>query len=96
MANEFASQLRAELKGIDSELSRLENKRRLIQELLDSETGSAPSTAQGRTPGRRATRRGAGAAQGKRQRRPRGLITGKVREFLGQQTQPVHATEILA
>ncbi|MXX31916.1 MAG: hypothetical protein F4066_07665 [Chloroflexi bacterium] len=96
MANEFASQLRAELKGIDSELSRLENKRRLIQELLDSETGSAPSTAQGRTPGRRAARRGAGAAQGKRQRRPRGLITGKVREFLGQQTQPVHATEILA
>ncbi|MCY3923458.1 MAG: hypothetical protein OXG27_13850, partial [Chloroflexi bacterium] len=29
-------------------------------------------------------------------RRPRGLITGKVREFLGQQTGPVHATEILA
>ena len=32
----------------------------------------------------------------KRTRRPRGLITGKVREFLGQQSAPVHATEILA
>ena len=97
MANEFESQLQAELKGIDSEISRLENKRRLIQELLDNESGNAPSSGAGRAPAkRRATRRGAGAAQGKRQRRPRGLITGKVREFLGQQTQPVHATEILA
>ena len=41
-------------------------------------------------------RHGAGNAPAKRTRRPRGLITGKVREFLGQQSEPVHATEILA
>ncbi len=97
MANEFASQLQSELKGIDSEISRLENKRRLIQELLDNESGGGSSSGAGRAPAkRRASRRAGGGGPAKRQRRPRGLITGKVREFLGQQSQPVHATEILA
>ncbi len=97
MADQFADQLRAELAGIQSEISRLENKRRLIQELIDNESGSGSASGQGRAPAkRRATRRSGGSAPAKRQRRPRGLITGKVREFLGQQSEPVHATEILA
>ncbi len=96
MANEFESQLRAELAGIQSEITRLENKRRLIEELLDNESGGAAAGgAVPRETRRRAARRG-GPAPAKRKRRPRGLITGKVREFLGEQSEPVHATEILA
>ena len=45
-------------------------------------------------PTRRRAARRAGAAP-KRTRRPRGLITGKVREFLSRQSEPVHATAIL-
>ena len=92
MADTFADQLRSELVGIQLEVDRLENKRRLIQELLSNE--SSGSAAAPKPVSRRATRRAATGV--KRTRRPRGLITGKVREFLGQQTAPVHATEILA
>ncbi len=95
MADTFADQLRSELTGIQSEIDRLENKRRLIQELLSSESSGAAAAAQApKATRRRAARRGTGGPR--RTRRPRGLITGKVREFLGQQSDPVHATEILA
>ena len=95
MADTFADQLRSELTGIQSEIDRLENKRRLIQELLSSESSGAADAAQApKATRRRAARRGTGGPR--RTRRPRGLITGKVREFLGQQSDPVHATEILA
>jgi hypothetical protein len=95
MAGSFEDQLRSELSGIQADISRLENKRRLIEELLSNESGSAASSEpEQRTTRRRAARRS--AAQPKRSRRPRGLITGKVREFLTQQSDPVHATEILA
>ncbi len=94
MADSFENQLRSELSGIQSEIERLERKRQLIQELLSNESGSAAPAAEAKPTRRRAARRGAGSV--KRTRRPRGLITGKVREFLGQQREPVHATEILA
>lgn len=96
MPNEFESQLRAELAGIQNEITRLENKRRLIQELLNNEGGiaSVEEDAPRRTR-RRAARRSAPAPT-TRKRRPRGLITGKVREFLAAQSEPAHATEILA
>lgn len=95
MAGDFEEQLRAELAGIQAEVERLENKRRLINELLNNESGSAAGSAAAVKPGRRRAARRTGAPT-KRTRRPRGLITGKVREFLGQQSGPVHATEILA
>ena len=95
MAGNFEEQLRAELAGIQTEVDRLETKRRLIHELLSNESGAGSSGAAAARPTRRrAARRG--GAPAKRTRRPRGLITGKVREFLGQQSGPVHATEILA
>ena len=94
MADSFENQLRSELSGIQSEIERLERKRQLIQQLLSNESGSAAAAAEAKPTRRRAARRGAGSV--KRTRRPRGLITGKVREFLGQQREPVHATEILA
>ena len=94
MADSFENQLRSELSGIQSEIERLERKRQLIQELLSNESGSAAPAAEAKPTRRRAARRG--GASVKRTRRPRGLITGKVREFLGQQREPVHATEILA
>ncbi len=96
MADSFDDRLKAELAGVQGELERLENKRRLIQELLTGESGSAaaPAAEEPKSTRRRAARRT--VAPAKRTRRPRGLITGKVREFLGQQTEPVHATEILA
>jgi hypothetical protein len=96
MADSFEDQLRSELAGIQGEIDRLGNKRRLIQELLTGESGSSVSAAteEPKATQRRAARRTATPA--KRTRRPRGLITGKVREFLGEQTEPVHATEILA
>ena len=94
MAGSFEEQLGSELNSIQAEIERLENKRRLIQELLSNESGSgAASTAEAKPTRRRAARRTATAP--KRTRRPRGLITGKVREFLGQQSEPVHATAIL-
>jgi len=94
MADQFADQLRAELDAIQAELERMAAKRRLIEELLGVESGAAAGSAPAQPAGRRAGRRTAQAA--KRPRRPRGLITGKVREFLGQQREPVHGTEILA
>lgn len=96
MASEFERQLRAELAGIQAEITRLENKRRLIEELLASDGASASAEEESpRQPRRRAARRGAPATT-TRKRRPRGLITGKVREFLAEQSEPAHATEILA
>lgn len=96
MASEFENQLRAELAGIQAEITRLENKRRLIEELLASDGASAPAAeVSPRRTRRRAARRGAPATT-TRKRRPRGLITGKVREFLAAQSEPAHATEILA
>ena len=94
MADSFQDQLNAELAGIQGEIDRLENKRRLIQELLSNESGGAAPAAPAKPARRRAARRTGPAV--KRTRRPRGLITNKVREFLGQQHEPVHATEILA
>jgi len=94
MTDQFAGQLRAQLDGIQAELERLATKRRLIEELLALESASsAPAPAAG-PPTRRSARKTAKAAR--RRRRPRGLITGQVREFLAQQREPVHGTEILA
>ena len=94
MADPFADQLRAELDGIQADLKRLDAKRRLIDQLLSLESGSAAATASSADspPARRASRRSAA----KRPRMPRGLTTGKIREFLGAKREPVHATAILA
>ena len=94
MADLFDDQLRAELDGIQAELDRLASKRRLIEELLSLESGSASAPAATRPQGKRTVRRQAQAA--KRSRLPRGLISAKIREFLGQQREPAHATKILA
>ncbi len=94
MADRFAVQLRAELDGIQTELERLATKRRLIEELLSLESGSAAPPATTKPQAKRPAQREAQAA--KRSRLPRGLISAKIREFLGQQREPVHATKILA
>jgi len=96
MADSFADQLRAQLDGIQAELERLDAKRRLIEQLLSLESGSAAATASSADspPAQRASRRPAPSV--KRPRLPRGLTTGKIREFLGAQREPVHATAILA
>ncbi len=96
MADSFADHLRAQLDGIQAELDRLEAKRRLIEQLLslESRSAAASGSSAASASARRAPRRSAPAAKGRR--RPRGLITGKVREFLAQQREPVHGTEILA
>ena len=97
MADLFADQLRSELDGIETELERLAARRRLVEELLTLESASAApsnSTPAGQPRARRARRQAASAA--KRSRSPRGLISGKIREFLGQLREPVHATKILA
>ncbi|MYB23045.1 MAG: hypothetical protein F4Y29_11060 [Chloroflexi bacterium] len=91
MADSFAEQLRSELDGIETQLARLAAKRRLVEELLSLESGAAPSSA----PAAKRTRR-TGTAATKRPRLPRGQITNKIREFLGQQRAPAHATAILA
>ena len=80
MADSFVDQLRAELDAIQAELDRLAAKRNLIDELLSVESGAAAGSDPAQPASRRAARR---PAAGKRPRRPRGLITGKVREFLG-------------
>jgi len=92
MAAQFANQLHAELAAIQAELERLSDRRRLIQELLDVEANAAAPTP---SPVRRAAARPAAGAA-KRRRLPRGLISRTVREFLGQQAEPAHATAILA
>ena len=98
MAKSFAEQLQSELDGIQGEIDRLNQKRDLIGQLLQTETGKAakPSGAAATVakasarpkPGRRGPR-------AKQARRPRGMITNKVREYLQQQSDPVHATQIL-
>lgn len=96
MADTFNSSLKSELSNIDGQLESLGNRRRLIQELLDID---APPVVEEKKPEpqRRAPRRASSApAPVKRTRRPRGLITNKVREYLGDQSEPVHATEILS
>ncbi len=93
MADLFDDQLRAELGGIQAELDRLASKRRLIEELLSIESGAASPSAPTR-PRKRAVQRRARSP--KRSRLPRGLTSSKIREFLGGQREPVHATEILA
>ena len=92
MAAQFADQLQAELAVIQAELERLDAKRRLVEELLalESNVAAAPTAR----PVRRSGPRPAGTSQ--RRRLPRGLISRSVREFLGQQAEPTHATAILA
>ena len=95
MADLFTDHLRSELDGIQAELDRLAERRRLVEELLtlESATVSSPPAAD-KPRARRTARRTEPAA--KRSRSPRGLISGKIREFLGRQREPVHATKILA
>jgi len=92
MADSFADQLRSELDGLETQLELLAARRRLVEELLSLESDAAPTSA----PAAKRTRRTGTAAAAKRPRLPRGQITNKIREFLGQQREPVHATAILA
>lgn len=93
MADSFAEQLRAQLDGIQAEIDRLDAKRRLIEQLLTLESASVAPAPAAAAPGRRSNSRRAPAA--KRPRMPRGLASGKIRDFLGQQREPAHATAIL-
>lgn len=93
MVDLFNDQLRAEVEAIEAELERLDRKRRLIEQLLSLESGVAARPAASPRASR-ATRKPAPPA--KRARTPRGLTTGKIREFLGRQREPAHATRILA
>ncbi|MYA02069.1 MAG: hypothetical protein F4Y35_09810 [Chloroflexi bacterium] len=94
MAEPFANQLRSELDAIQVDLDRLAARRRLIEELLSLESASGrPSPQAPASAGRAARRRVVRSAP---RRRPRGLVSGTVREFLGQRTEAAHATEILA
>ncbi len=96
MADTFAEQLRAELDGIQVEIHRLERKRDLISQLLSTEggVGTSVATAALDAPRRPAPRRMPRTGR-QRQRRPRGLISAKVREYLGAQSEPAHASQIL-
>lgn len=94
MADPFADQLRSELDGIQAELDRLAARRRLIEELLSLESGGPVPSAAAQPRTQAAVRKPAQPAQ--RRPLPRGLLSGKIREFLGQQRDPVHATGILA
>ena len=96
MADLFADQLRSELDGIQTELERLAARRRLVEELLSLESGGPTPGAAAQPRTRVAAGRAAPPARRRRQRQPRGLVSGKIREFLGQQREPVHATRILA
>lgn len=104
MADTFDQLLRSELDAVEAELVRLGKRRELVEELLNLDsTSPATPTAGGRTRARRASRRSSdattsatSAAPAKRPRLPRGLISAKIREFLGSQPEPVHATAILA
>ena len=92
MSAQFPDQLQAELAVIQSELERLEARRRLVEELLELESNAAASPTSA-SAGMAAPRRPGTA---KRRRLPRGLISRTVREFLGRQAEPAHATAILA
>ena len=100
MSDALVAQLQAELASIDGEFERLNSRRRLLKELLDTYgSGSAPAAAPAPAPKAeepRPAQRKAAAPKPRAKRRPRGLITNKVREYLGDQNEPVHATEILA
>ncbi len=98
MAKSFAEQLQSELDGIQGEIDRLNEKRNLISQLLQTETGKAAKPSAAATSAPKAGARPAPARRGpraKQARRPRGMITNKVREYLHQQSGPVHATQIL-
>ena len=95
MADPFADRLRSELDVTEAELARLVSRRRLVEELLSMESAAVSSPpAPGKPRARRTARRTDPDAR--RPRLPRGLTTGKIREFLGQQHEPAHATAILA
>ncbi len=107
MADTFDQLLRSELDAVETELIRLGERRRLVEELLSLDSASPMvSTSAGRTGARRASRRSsasttsagsAGSApSARRPRLRRGLIGAKIREFLSDQREPVHATAILA
>ncbi|MXY87139.1 MAG: hypothetical protein F4209_08350 [Chloroflexi bacterium] len=91
MSAQFAEQLHAELAVIQAELERLEARRRLVEELLELESNAAASPTS--APARTAAPRRSGTAK---RRLPRVLISRTVREFLGRQAEPAHATAILA
>jgi len=91
MAVQFDDQLHAELAVIQAELVRLDARRRLVEELLELESNAASSVT--RTPVRKGAPRRSGPAK---RRLPRGLISRTVREFLARQSEPAHATAILA
>lgn len=91
MSAQFAEQLQAELAVIQAELERIEARRRLVEELLELESNAAASPTS--APARTAAPRRSGTAK---RRLPRGLISRTVREFLGRQAEPAHATAILA
>ena len=104
MADRFTQLLRSELDAVEAELVRLGERRRLVEELLNLGSASPATPA---SSGRPQTRRGSGrspaspasstsAASARPPRRPRGLISAKIREFLGSQREPAHATAILA
>ena len=93
MAEPFVEQLRAELSGIQAELDRLAARRRLVEELLSLESGGPAASAAPQPQTRAAASKP--AQPDKRRRLPRGLLSGKIREFLGQQREPAHATRIL-
>ena len=95
MADPFADRLRSELDVTEAELARLASRLRLVEELLSMESATLSSPPTARKPRvRRTARRTEPAAR--RSRLPRGLTAGKIREFLAQQREPVHATGILA
>ena len=101
MADRFTDLLRSELDAVEAELVRLGERRRLVEELLNLGPASpATPASSGRPQTRRASRRSPASAtsapSAKRPRRPRGLISAKIREFLGSQREPAHATAILA
>lgn len=98
MAKTFAEQLQSELDGIQGEIDRLNEKRNLISQLLQTETGKAAKPSGSASSTTKAAVRPAPARRSpraKQARRPRGMITNKVREYLQQQSDPVHATQIL-
>lgn len=94
MADSFSDQLRSELGSVEAELARLASRRALVEELLGLESGGSAPSATARPRTRPAA--SAAAPPARRRRLPRGLLSGKIREFLGQQREPVHATRILA
>ncbi|MXV79899.1 MAG: hypothetical protein F4X58_13355 [Chloroflexi bacterium] len=91
MAAQFVDRLQAQLAVVQAELERLAARRRLVEELLKLESNAGAPTA---APARKTAPRRAQAS--KRQRLPRGMISWTVREFLGRQAEPAHATAILA